>query len=176
MDKAIVNTLFVESGAEFSPCEKYRYTLMRKWGAGNRMVNFAMLNPSVADQYILDPTLSRCMIRAEQMGFDGFHVTNLFAWRSTDPGQLALNVHRKIDPIGSENDAHILRIALLSEMVICGWGSASPLIPARAAQVVAMLREAGVKLWALKVSDRTGMPMHPLYRPYSELPQLWVPN
>lgn len=156
-------------GADFSACETYRYSLWREFnligGSVMRRVNFIMLNPSTADETKNDPTVERCMRRAITWGFDALDVTNLFALRSTDP--IALRSHAS--PVGPGNDESILRVAKIAELVIVAWGQYGPL-QHRAAVVLAMLREAGIALHALKVS-KDGSPAHPLYLPYTLQPQ-----
>jgi hypothetical protein len=154
-----------ETGAEFSPCRLYRYTLWRRWGAG-KTINFICLNPSTADETENDATVERCERRAKAMGFDCLVVTNIFAWRSTAPAAL----RRVAEPKGQHNDLFILTRALSADMVVCAWGGNEI---ARGRQVEAMLRDAGVKLHALKVSLNNGSPWHPLYVGYKVLPKVW---
>ena len=59
-----------------------------------------MLNPSTADEHVLDPTVKKCVKWAKQWGFGALDVCNIFAWRSTDP-KLLYNLK---DPVGPEND------------------------------------------------------------------------
>jgi hypothetical protein len=51
------------SGAEFSPCGDYRYSLWRMWSEEENAprVMFIGLNPSTADATRNDPTIRRCM-------------------------------------------------------------------------------------------------------------------
>lgn len=156
-------SLFMKSSALFSPCGNYRYTLERIWGYGGRIANFLMLNPSTADAEVNDPTVERQCRRVHQWGYDGLTVTNLFAWRSTDPDALL----RVPEPIGAENDLHILDRARSSAIVVCGWGSHRA-VSGRAEAVLGMLRAAGIAPHALKVT--TGQPWHPLYISYSAEP------
>ena len=104
-------------GAYFSPCRRWRYALWRFW-APQPLLHFIMLNPSTADENANDPTVERCERRAHDWGYGGVIVTNVFAWRSTDPRGL----HDTEDPVGPENDAVIPRAALAARDTICAWG------------------------------------------------------
>ncbi len=131
-----------------------------------RVCNFLMLNPSTADESDNDPTVERCERRARSWGFDGLIVTNIFAWRSTDPSVLP----GLPDPVGPENDRVILQTARMSDQVICAWGKDGA-IRGRSAAVRSLLRD--VQLYALRVSEKTGECFHPLYLPYSAAPFPW---
>jgi len=88
------------STATYSDCERYRYALTRTWDAQGKRVLFVMLNPSKATEVQNDPTVERCERRARALGFGAFQVTNIFAWRDTDPFQM----RKAADPVGPEND------------------------------------------------------------------------
>lgn len=66
----------------------YRYTLWRRWSDGARYVNFICLNPSTADERTDDPTVRKCVKFARSWGYDALCITNLFAYRATDPQTL----------------------------------------------------------------------------------------
>ena len=95
------------AGARFSPDRLWRTLLWRCWDADRPAVNFIMLNPSTADEVRLDPSCSRARDFARRWGYGALLVTNVFAWRSTDPGVLA-SIE---DPVGAGNDAAIVRAA-----------------------------------------------------------------
>ncbi len=159
--------LFTKTGAAFSDCRRYRYTLWRSWGVGD-YCNFVMLNPSTADEVKNDPTVERCERRSREMGFGGLMVTNLFAFRATDP----FNMKKAADPIGERNDDAIKECASQSAMVICAWGNDGAFMD-RSAAVVKMLREfCPDKLHALKITGQ-GEPYHPLYVGYKTRPTKW---
>ena len=110
--------------AAFSKDKKYRYALERKWSIGTNVVCFIGLNPSIADEYIDDPTITRLTHFAKNLwGFDSFYIVNLFAYRSTDPTRL-LEVK---DPIGPENDGWIRKLVDRSVMVVAMWGNSGKL-------------------------------------------------
>lgn len=159
-------SLFEQSGADFSPCKKYRYRLWRTWDDQPPAV-FVMLNPSTADEVENDPTVERCERRARAMGFGGLRVANIFALRSTDPSAL----YQHADPIGPGNDAAILESVTGAGLVICAWGGHG-ILNGRGAAVLSMLRRAGITPHYLKLNN-DGTPKHPLYVGYDVKPQVW---
>jgi hypothetical protein len=145
--------------AVFSKDRIYRYTLHRTWDASldRGVVNFIMLNPSTADDKKLDPTLRRCKGFAEDWGYRGFAITNLFAYRSTSP--IAMKSYAK--PVGPDNDAHILEQAQQANLVIVAWGSHGK-HRKRDEAVMSMLKNHGIQTFALVVTKH-GLPGHPLF-------------
>ncbi len=156
----------ITRSADFSEDRKYRWSLIIKWGPGDRLLNLLMLNPSKADEVENDPTVARQIIRAKQLGFDGLVVTNLFAFVATDPDVMKAAA----DPVGRFNNAHILEAATHCDMIICGWGKDGAHLN-RARAVLDLLRD--FDLYALKVSTSTGQPWHPLYVGYNQEPKLF---
>lgn len=147
----------IESSAKFSDCGQYRYNLMRKFSEGTRIINFIMLNPSTANEFVNDPTIAKCETRAINLKFDKMIITNLFAFRATDPNDM-MEVD---DPIGEKNDIFILDHARNAEMVVCAWGNGGQ-HNWRSGDVTRMLKKHGIKLHALKLNS-SGEPSHPLY-------------
>ena len=107
------------STAIYSPCERYRYALTRIWDENNGKINFLMLNPSTATEVQNDPTVERCEQRARKLGYGSFCVTNIFAWRDTDPRAM----RAADDPIGPLNDSYILTSAQWADHVVAAWGT-----------------------------------------------------
>lgn len=81
-----------------------------------------MLNPSTATEVQNDPTVERCEQRARALGFGAFCVTNIFAWRDTDPKKM----RAAIDPLGCDNDAAIRDACTWADQVIAAWGTMAP--------------------------------------------------
>lgn len=154
------------STAIYSDCETYRYALTRQWGAGRRIM-FVMLNPSTADELRNDPTVERCERRARQLGCGAFQVTNLFAFRATDPRDLK----RAEAPVGPDNDDMLRHAAAWADLILCGWG-AHGAHRGRDAEVKALLQSANSDLWHLGLTN-AGLPRHPLYISYAVQPELW---
>lgn len=156
------------AGATFSPCRRWRYLLWRRWDAGKPAANFLMLNPSTADEVQLDPSCTRARNYAGRWGYGALVVTNVFAWRATDPEAMKT----VSDPVGRGNDAAILRSARKAGIVVCAWGNHGA-HRSRSATVVRMLRAAGVALHVLRL-NASGEPAHPLYLPGNLRPVRWT--
>jgi len=156
------------STAIYSDCERYRYSLTRVWDDLGRRVNFVMLNPSTATEVQNDPTVERCERRARTLGYGGFAVTNIFAWRDTQPKAM----RAAVDPVGAENDAAIADRALWAHDVIAAWGTHGAHLD-RGQQVAALLGALDRPLFHLGLS-KLGHPKHPLYLPYSQNPEPWA--
>lgn len=154
------------SEAVYSDCERYRYALTRVWAPGCRLL-VVMLNPSTATETANDPTVERCERRARAMGFGGFRVVNLFAFRATDPRAL----RAVADPVGPDNDAALGAGAVWADAILCGWGGHGALL-GRDRAVAATLRAQTRPLWHLGLT-RQGQPKHPLYIGYDQQPVLW---
>jgi hypothetical protein len=156
------------STAVYSDCEAYRYTLTRTWDPEGRRALFVMLNPSTATEVQNDPTVERCERRARALGFGAFRVTNIFAFRATDPRVMRATV----DPVGRGNDAAIAESAPWADQIICAWGTHGAHL-GRGREVEALLRATGRPLWHLGLS-KAGHPKHPLYIAYSQQPERWT--
>ena len=153
--------------AEYSDCERYRYTLTRVWDAGGRRALFIMLNPSTATELQNDPTVERCERRARALDFGAFRVLNIFAYRATDPRDM----RAAPDPVGPDNDAAILGSLAWADQVICAWGTHGAHL-GRGPAVAALLRASGTPLFHLGLSKH-GHPKHPLYIGYTVQPRPW---
>lgn len=129
------------------------------------MLAFVMLNPSVADALQDDPTVRRCRGFAEAFGYTWFSVVNLFAYRATDPRELAAFLAGGGNAVGPRNDAHVLRAASEASEIVLAWGGSVP-ESARADDVIAALRAKGHgdRLRALGWTA-AGDPRHPLFMP-----------
>lgn len=157
------------SVAVYSDCEKYRYTLTRTWDPVGQKVTFIMLNPSTATEVQNDPTVERCERRARALGFGAFRVTNIFAWRDTDPRKM----RAAKDPIGSDNDQAILDACDWADTIVAAWGTHGE-HRNRGPQVADLLRQSGREITSLGIT-KAGHPKHPLYIAYTEQPKPWAP-
>lgn len=165
----------------FSDDRVYRYTLWRDWSddsleleerEGNhshQFVQFIGLNPSTADETRDDNTLRKCIGFAKRWGYGALCMTNLFAFRATNPKDML----KAADPIGTGNTGHILRCAREAGIVIAAWGVKGE-YKAQDLAILVALRDIGVTLKCLRMND-DGTPEHPLYVPYNVKPVDWTP-
>lgn len=150
----ITNVVDLET-TQFSDCGLYRYTLRRNWMAGRDRICFVMLNPSIADAHIDDPTTRRAAAFAHKFSCRNYLAVNLFALRSTDPkGLKAVD-----DPIGPENDAYLLAAAEWADEIVVAWGTGGAYMD-RGKQVIELLSD--YPLWCLG-RTKHGHPRFPLY-------------
>jgi hypothetical protein len=145
-----------QAGADISPDKQYRYTLWRRWADGPTAL-FVMLNPSMADASVDDPTIRRCIGFADREGAGALKVVNLYALRATRPGHLV----EHHDPVGNENYATLRREIRGHALVIAAWG-AHPLVETKAPWVSDIARRYDRELVCLGIT-KAGHPRHPLY-------------
>lgn len=149
-------------GACFNAERTKRFMLWRIWDEKLPLMAAIMLNPSIADEQQLDPTLRRVYGYAKQWGFGGMVILNCFAVVATSPKQL----DTLADLNDGENDAHIITAirAASVERVMVGWGanlSRKALAPRRTVIDAILADHAGDKAMAWRISS--GQPGHPLY-------------
>jgi hypothetical protein len=161
----------VNRSAIISECGRYRYELRRVWNNSLRPYVIGMLNPSTADAESDDPTITRCIRRAETEGCGSLIVWNLGAGRAVDP-----KIWKSmVDPIGPDNGSHIRRVLIECRerkgLAIVGWGSHGSFLSSDVV-AVAIASEVGVVFHCLGVTRR-GDPKHPLYVGYAQRPVLW---
>jgi hypothetical protein len=161
----------------------HRYLLHRSWMGEGGVVNFIMLNPSTADDVFDDPTIRRCVGFAKRWGFSGLSVTNLFAYRATQPKDLATLLATSGGfrmAIGEENTFHLDHEATAAKMIVCAWGDNCEILPGRDFDVIKMLREPtpyheSRDLYCIRRTKK-GNPAHPVREPYTDAPVLFFPK
>lgn len=163
----------------FSPCRKYRYTLWREFdfdlwqgdGIEHRRdyVQFIGLNPSTADETIDDPTIRRCIRFCQDWGYGALCMTNLFAYRATQP--TVMKAQQRC--IGDDNTNQIREIAERAGIIIAAWGRDGNHC-GRQEQVIDALQPWREKLHHLGL-NLDGTPKHPLYLRADTKPIRWTP-
>ena len=111
------------------------------------------LNPSTADEVEDDPTLIRCMNFAKSWGYGGVCMTNLFAYRATDPNDMKAAA----DPVGASNNRWLTKLAREAGIVVAAWGNDGDYMD-RASKIKNKIPD----LYCLKM-NKSGEPAHPLY-------------
>jgi hypothetical protein len=156
----------------------HRYVLRRSWIGNGGVVNFIMLNPSTADDTFDDATIRRCVGFAKRWGYCGLVVTNLFAYRATDPKDLKallLTNGGFREAIGEDNTAHIDREARMAHLVVCAWGDNVDSMPEYIGRrdVDVMLMIGKRDLYCIRRTKK-GNPAHPVRESYTDAPELFT--
>src|ERR1700730_6674573 len=143
----------------FSHDRTYRYVLRHRWSDGSarkpKRIAWIGLNPSRADELVLDPTLEAVRRYSIKWGFREIVMLNLFAYRATFPHDLK----HAADSIGPDNDRYLLRESLAANLVIACWGKHGSFL-SRDEQVLSLLGEVIFKCLS---KNKDGSPHHPLY-------------
>jgi hypothetical protein len=129
-----------------------------------------MLNPSTADKEKDDPTIGKCRSWARTNGYSKLKVVNLYAKRSSNPGELVKDEER----IGPDNDSHI-KAATKDGRIIAGWGDAGSEVPDFRNRVIHVLSLVGNEVYCFGRTEK-GNPRHPLSPLVSKLtkPKLYI--
>ncbi|MBC2594895.1 DUF1643 domain-containing protein [Ruficoccus amylovorans] len=144
----------------FSPGRKYRYMLKHRWDElmPENTLLWIGLNPSTADENVLDPTLRRIKAFSVREGYSAFIMCNLFAFRATNPKDMLA----QSDPVGPWNDGHILDfLAACRGKVVACWGTDGN-HHNRAEIVMRLLRLHSAEILCLG-RNLNKTPKHPLY-------------
>jgi len=99
--------------------DQWRYTLGR---SGAHPLLVIGLNPSTATQEKLDPTVTRVEKVAQQCGFDGFVMLNLYPVRSTNPN----NLTPKAEPVAYERNLEAIEKVVAqypTPTIWAAWGT-----------------------------------------------------
>lgn len=149
--------------AIFSDCRTWRYNLIREFedqslvGERSGTMVMILLNPAKATAEEDDPTNQRGIDFAKRWGFRRLEFVNLFAGRTPYPEKLK----EMDDPIGPENDKHILEACERADKIVCGWGNHGDYLD-RSVEVYEMISEYDLECFGV---NNSGEPVHPLYQP-----------
>lgn len=150
-------TAYLENDAVISDCGKYRYLLRRTWDHSKPRALLVMLNPSTADATLDDATIRSCVRLLAGQGYGSMEVVNVYAYRATNPEELA----KQSDPFGPDNERTVAAAIQRCDVVICAWGA---YLPARQ-HAISILNEVRAHRPASYCFGKTkaGSPKHPLY-------------
>lgn len=152
--------------AVLSPCGAYRYRLDRDLGRVDPVALVIMVNPSTADAVENDATIRKLLGFGWVYGWGRLMVGNLFAYRSKDVRAL----RDTIDPIGRDNDMHLLHMMRQADVVVVAWGPRAKQpkeLRDRYSRIMHLSRCAGRDLFSIGPTAKDGHPKHPLMLPYS---------
>lgn len=182
----------ISKKTQFSADRKYRYTLWREWNAEdwqfdtspdsikNRIgfVQFIGLNPSTADETQDDPTIRRCVRFAKDWGYGAMCMTNIFAFRATDPEVMKVEKHPSSEPRsgpgGGRSDMNldwIRNIAGNAGIIVAAWGKHGG--HNHQGQLVKQTLQGFNHVIHHLGLNGDGTPKHPLYLKATTKPQIW---
>lgn len=159
--------------AIISDCGLYRYRLERD-SAGTGQTAIIMVNPSTADAAQDDATIRKLRGFGERNRWGRIIVGNLFAYRATDVRELA----KCPDPVGPDNDDHLLDILSGANQIVFAWGPTGKLparLRSRWVDVATMVWDIGQRPLSIGQPAKDGHPCHPLMLPYSHRILPWSP-
>ena len=158
--------------AIFGEDHVYRYTLDIVWDESLPLCQVIGLNPSTADEFKDDPTVRRCKDFARRFGCGGIVMTNIFAYRDTDPAGMM----KHPAPIGeryrhrgagggmmrydNQNDNALVDTAVRCRVHIAAWGVHGAHLN-RGREVCTIL--SGLHTLKCLGVTKDGHPKHPLY-------------
>lgn len=160
------------SSAIISDCGQYRYRLERQC-IGSGQTTIIMVNPSTADATENDATIRKLLGFGNRYEWGRLVVGNLFAFRSVEVRTMAIAP----DPIGPDNDGHLLAMLCEADRVVVAWGPMGKL-PKRLRERYRRIREMASMvsrpLMSIGAPAKDGHPCHPLMLPYVRELQPWA--
>lgn len=170
------------SGAVFSKDRRFRFMLWRIWDEAKPLVNWCMLNPSIASHDQDDPTLLKCCAFAKKWGMGGVILTNLYPAVATYPVELVAMEDRRgpmaymeggIDGPDYVNKKYLSFAAKEASLTIVGWGNnVQHFHSLRAVEETHYTLSKIRPVKCLKIT-KDGHPSHPLYLPLTTEPIDW---
>lgn len=157
--------------AVISNCGQYRYRLERQC-EGPFSTLIVMVNPSTADATQDDATIRKLIGFGRRNRWGRIIVGNLFAYRATDVRELG----KVANPIGPENDDHLIQMLAECDQVICAWGPITKQPKAwrnRYQNVLTLIDGAGLDPYQIGQPAKCGHPKHPLMLPYESTIMPW---
>ena len=133
------------------------------------------MNPSIADESVLDATLKRCMSNTKRFGCESMMIANLFPIVSTARSGMIAAADRDGEENGEKNYRHIRSIAKTADLLIVGFGTDAGTIPKLAYSIPALQAAIGdLPVMTLRIT-KNGLPSHPLYLPgdLDPIPYIW---
>ncbi|TCU34130.1 hypothetical protein EV129_113114 [Rhizobium azibense] len=172
-----MSDLFMRRSAIISICKMYRYELRRIWDDRLPLLVVCMLNPSLADDQVEDPTLRELIHFAKMWGYGGLLIVNFYAFRSPSPKEMFAQGCKAFGP---ENDAYIKGAIAYARnhggKLLAAWGNDGH-VGGYHMYFTTLAAEQKVDLVCLGKTN-SGQPKHPMARgkhriPRSQMPIIW---
>jgi len=153
-----------------SDCTRYRYSLTQRWGQGERLITWVLLNPSMVEEMVDDPTTLKVGEFSRRWGYDRMEIVNLFALRAAGPEELSAVE----DPVGPKNRWFVHQAVTNAELVVVAWGDEIGHVSSRPKTLddLVDLRRANVVMLCFGLTT-AGNPLHPDRIPDSMIPVVW---
>ena len=139
--------------ARFSNDKKHRYRLSRHWDLNKPEILYIMLNPSIGNESIDDPTIKRLLSFTRKFNYGGFFVGNLFTYITPNPKTLDTSIG-----ITNKNLNVLTNLVSKADEVVYAWGNSIE-EPNELKKLISNPMCFGKNL--------NGTPSHPLYLPSS---------
>jgi len=116
MDSIIKNNILRK--ARFSIDKKHRYRLSRHWDLNKPQLLYIMLNPSIGNETIDDPTIRRLLSFTRKFDYGGFFVGNLFTYITPNPKTLDTSIG-----LTNKNLNILTNLVSKVDKVVYAWGN-----------------------------------------------------
>ena len=116
MDSIIKNNILRK--AKFSNDKIHRYKLSRHWDLNKSQILYIMLNPSIGNESIDDPTIKRLISFTRKFDYGGFFVGNLFTYITPNPKTLDTSIG-----LTNKNLNVLENLVSKVDNVVYAWGS-----------------------------------------------------
>jgi len=104
--------------ARFSNDKKHRYKLSRHWDLNKPQILYIMLNPSIGNESIDDPTIKRLLSFTRKFNYGGFFVGNLFTYITPNPKTLDTSIG-----LTNKNLNILHNLVSKVDKVVYAWGN-----------------------------------------------------
>lgn len=152
----------MKKDALLSPDRAYRYWLLRQWDDSLPMAAIIGVNPSTADEKEDDQTIRKNIGFMERIGYGGFVMLNLSAFRARDP-KVCAAARYPIDLSNSPSSIAEYARQFGVAKTIAAWGIHGNSFPVQRLAVVEEFDE----LWCWGFCSDGATPRHPLMLAYS---------
>ena len=104
--------------ARFSNDKKHRYKLSRHWDLNKPQILYIMLNPSIGNESIDDPTIKRLLSFTRKFDYGGFFVGNLYTYITPNPKTLDTSIG-----LTNKNLNILHNLVSKVDKVVYAWGN-----------------------------------------------------